>query len=541
VGKRQSPIRNKKGKKVASDRNGANLGFENQLWAAADKLRGHMDASEYKHVVLGLIFLKYISDAFQAKYKELEAKRDTEYTDPEDRDEYTASNVFWVPKEARWEVLQAGAKQPTIGKLIDDAMIAIERENPSLKGVLQKDYARPALDKYRLGELIDIMGKIGMGGDADRSKDILGRVYEYFLGRFAAAEGKGGGEFYTPQCVVKILVHMIEPYRGRVYDPCCGSGGMFVQSEKFVEEHGGRQGDISIYGQESNYTTWRLAKMNLAIRRIDANLGPQNADSFHNDLHKDLRADFILANPPFNMSDWGGQRLKEDVRWKFGAPPANNANYAWIQHFIHHLAPNGIAGFVMANGSMATNTANEGEIRKNIIEADLIDCMIALPGQLFYTTQIPVCLWFAARNKKSGKFHDRSGRTLFIDARKMGTLIDRVHRELSDAEIERIAATYHTWRGEPLTPSTLAGEGGGEGYSDIPGFCKSATTEEIRSHGYVLTPGRYVGAEEVEDDGVPFKEKMAELSATLYKQFAEADQIEATIKKNMEILGYGER
>ncbi|MDO8754108.1 MAG: class I SAM-dependent DNA methyltransferase, partial [Anaerolineales bacterium] len=383
---------------MASDRNGANLGFESQLWAAADKLRGHMDASEYKHVVLGLIFLKYISDAFQAKYKELEAKRDTEYTDPEDRDEYTSTNVFWVPKEARWEALQAGAKQPTIGKLIDDAMIAIERENPSLKGVLQKDYARPALDKYRLGELIDIMGKIGMGDNADRSKDILGRVYEYFLGRFAAAEGKGGGEFYTPQCVVKILVHMIEPYRGRVYDPCCGSGGMFVQSEQFVEEHGGRQGDISIYGQESNYTTWRLAKMNLAIRRIDANLGPQNADSFHNDLHRDLRADFILANPPFNMSDWGGQRLKEDVRWKFGVPPVNNANYAWIQHFIHHLAPNGIAGFVMANGSMSTNTANEGEIRRNIIEVDLIDCMIALPGQLFYTTQIPVCLWFAAQN-----------------------------------------------------------------------------------------------------------------------------------------------
>ena len=531
---------------MASDKNGANLGFESQLWAAADKLRGHMDASEYKHVVLGLIFLKYISDAFQAKYRELEAKRGTEYTDPEDRDEYTASNVFWVPKEARWEVLQAGAKQPTIGKLIDDAMIAIEREKPSLKGVLQKDYARPALDKYRLGELIDIMGKIGMGDDADRSKDILGRVYEYFLGRFAAAEGKGGGEFYTPQSVVKILVQMIEPYRGRVYDPCCGSGGMFVQSEQFVEEHGGRQGDISIYGQESNYTTWRLAKMNLAIRRIDANLGPENADSFHNDLHRDLRADFILANPPFNMSDWGGQRLKEDVRWKFGTPPVNNANYAWIQHFIHHLSPNGIAGFVMANGSMSTNTANEGEIRKNIIDADLIDCMIALPGQLFYTTQIPVCLWFAARNKKNlpapsnarqagGKFHDRSGRTLFIDARKMGTLIDRVHRELSDAEIDRIAATYHAWRsgrhsGEDRNP---------EIYSDIPGFCKSATTEEIRSHGYVLTPGRYVGAEEVEDDGEPFAEKMKRLTSQLQTQMAEGRKLDTTILANLKELGYG--
>jgi len=527
---------------VASDKNGANLGFESQLWAAADKLRGHMDASEYKHVVLGLIFLKYISDAFQAKYKELEAKRGTEYTEPEDRDEYTASNVFWVPKEARWEVLQAGAKQPTIGKLIDDAMIAIERENPSLKGVLQKDYARPALDKYRLGELIDIMGKIGMGDDADRSKDILGRVYEYFLGRFAAAEGKGGGEFYTPQSVVKILVQMIEPYSGRVYDPCCGSGGMFVQSEQFVEEHGGRQGDISIYGQESNYTTWRLAKMNLAIRRIDANLGPENADSFHNDLHRDLRADFILANPPFNMSDWGGQRLKEDVRWKFGAPPANNANYAWIQHFIHHLSPNGIAGFVMANGSMSTNTTNEGEIRKNIIDADLIDCMIALPGQLFYTTQIPVCLWFAARNKKNGKFHDRSGHTLFIDARKMGTLIDRVHRELSDAEIDRIAATYHAWRSSSPLPSVGEGKGEGkaDGYTDIPGFCKSATTEEIRSHGYVLTPGRYVGAEEAEDDGVSFEEKMTELSGRLYKQMGESVKLDEAIKKNLKLLGFGQ-
>ena len=514
---------------MGSEKNGANLGFEGQLWAAADKLRGHMDASEYKHVVLGLIFLKYISDAFQAKYRELEAKRITEYTDPEDRDEYTSANVFWVPKEARWEMLQAGAKQPTIGKLIDDAMIAIERENPSLKGVLQKDYARPALDKHRLGELIDIMSKIGMGDDADRSKDILGRVYEYFLGRFAAAEGKGGGEFYTPQSVVKILVQMIEPYRGRVYDPCCGSGGMFVQSQQLVEEHGGRQGDISIYGQESNYTTWRLAKMNLAIRRIDANLGLQNADSFHNDLHRDLRADFILANPPFNMSDWGGQRLKEDVRWKFGVPPANNANYAWIQHFIHHLSPSGIAGFVMANGSMSTNTANEGEIRKNIIEADLIDCMIALPGQLFYTTQIPVCLWFAARNKKNGKFHDRSGRTLFIDARKMGTLIDRVHKELADEEINRIAATYHAWRGEKD-----AGE-----YSDIQGFCKSSTTEEIRSHGYVLTPGRYVGAEEAQDDGEPFAEKMKRLTTQLQEQMAEGRKLDTTIEANLNKLGYG--
>jgi type I restriction enzyme M protein len=509
--------------------NGANLGFENQLWAAADKMRGHMDASEYKHVVLGLIFLKYISDAFQAKYIELEATRESEYSDPEDRDEYAAANIFWVPKEARWEKLLAVAKQPDIGKFIDDAMVAIEKENPTLKGVLPKDYARPTLDKHRLGELLDIIGKIGLGDKAAQSKDILGRVYEYFLGRFAAAEGKGGGEFYTPQCVVKLLVRMIEPFKGRVYDPCCGSGGMFVQSRRFAEEHNGKLGDIAVYGQESNPTTWRLSMMNLAIRGIDANLGGQNADSFHNDLHKDLRADFLLANPPFNMSDWGGQRLKDDARWKYGIPPANNANYAWIQHFIYHLAPNGVAGFVMANGSMSTNTAGEGKIRRNIIEADLVDCMIALPGQLFYTTQIPVCLWFVARNKRNSKFRRRIGQTLFIDARQMGSLVDRTHRDFSDEEIDTIAGTYHAWRGEKD-----AGE-----YQDVPGFCMSATIEKIREHGYVLTPGRYVGAAEVEDDGIPFEEKMTEFTAQLYDQFAKADQLEAVIKKNLEVLGYG--
>ena len=514
---------------MSKNNNGANLGFENQMWAAADKLRGHMDASEYKHVVLGLIFLKYISDAFQAKYKQLEATKDTEYTDPEDRDEYSAANIFWVPKEARWVKLQTSAKQPTIGKLVDDAMVAIEKENPTLKGVLPKDYARPALDKYRLGELIDIVSKIGLGDDEARSKDILGRVYEYFLGRFAAAEGKGGGEFYTPQCVVKLLVRMIEPYKGRVFDPCCGSGGMFVQSERFVEERGGRLGDIAIYGQESNSTTWRMAMMNLAIRGLDANFGRQHADSFHNDLHKDLRADFILANPPFNMSDWGGERLREDARWKYGIPPVNNANYAWIQHFIHHLSPTGVAGFVMANGSMSTNTTSEGEIRKNIIEADLVDCMIALPGQLFYTTQIPVCLWFVARNKKNGKFRNRLGHTLFIDARKLGALVDRTHKDFSEEEIGKVATTYHAWRGEKD-----AGE-----YRDVPGFCKSASTGEIKEHDYVLTPGRYVGAAEIKDDGIPFEEKMAGLSATLYEQFTEADRLEAVIKKNLEVLGYG--
>ncbi|MDF1514611.1 MAG: class I SAM-dependent DNA methyltransferase [Anaerolineae bacterium] len=509
---------------------GANLGFENQLWAAADKMRGHMDASEYKHVVLGLIFLKYISDAFQAKYDQLKATMETEYTDPEDRDEYLAANIFWVPREARWERLQANAKQPTIGRQIDDAMVAIEKENPKLKGVLAKDYARPSLDKTRLGELIDITGNIGFGGKEAQSKDVLGRVYEYFLGRFAAVEGKGGGEFYTPQCIVKLLVRMIEPYKGRVYDPCCGSGGMFVQSERFVEEHGGRVGDIAIYGQESNPTTWRLAMMNLAIRGIDANLGGQHGDSFHNDLHKDLRADFVLANPPFNMSDWGGERLVDDVRWRYGIPPTGNANYAWIQHFIHHLSPSGIAGFVMANGSMSTSTSSEGDIRRAMVEADLVDCMIALPGQLFYTTGIPVCLWFVTRTKRNGTHRNRQRETLFIDARRMGELIDRTHRELSDEEIDQIAETYHRWRdGTQDTP-----------YEDEPGFCKRATTDEIKDHGYVLTPGRYVGIAETEDDGIPFDEKMCDLTETLYQQFAEAKQLEAAIRKNLEVLGYGD-
>ena len=390
-------------KKVGKDQqkpnNGANLGFEQQLWQMADKLRGHMDAAEYKHVVLGLIFLKYISDAFQERY---EALKKEPHADAEDRDEYTAESVFWVPKVARWPRLQDNAKQPTIGKLIDDAMVAIEKENPSLKGVLSKDYARPSLDKHRLGELIDLIANIGLGDKESRSKDILGRVYEYFLGQFASAEGKKGGEFYTPRCVVKLLVEMIEPYKGRVYDPCCGSSGMFVQSEEFIRQHGGKLGDISIYGQESNPTTWRLAKMNLAIRGIEANIGPHNADTFQNDLHKDLKADFILANPPFNMSDWGGERLREDVRWKYGAPPGGNANFAWVQHMIFHLAPSGIAGFVLANGSMSSNQSGEGEIRRAIVEADLVDCMIALPPQLFYGTQIPACLWFLARNKANG-------------------------------------------------------------------------------------------------------------------------------------------
>ncbi len=508
--------------KVNGNGNGANLGFEATLWAAADKMRNNMDAAEYKHVVLGLIFLKYISDAFDERHAALVATA-AEGADAEDPDEYRASNIFWVPKEARWGHLQGKAKQATIGKLIDDAMLAIERDNKSLKGVLPKDYARPALDKQRLGELIDLIGTIGLGDKENRSKDILGRVYEYFLSQFASAEGKKGGQFYTPRCVVRVLVEMLAPYKGRVFDPCCGSGGMFVQSEKFVEAHGGRVGDIAIYGQESNPTTWRLAQMNLAIRGIEAHLGPEHADSFRRDLHPDLKADYVLANPPFNDSDWNGDQLRDDPRWKFGAPPAGNANYAWVQHFIHHLAPTGIAGFVLANGSMSSNQSGEGDIRKAIIEADLVDCMVALPGQLFYSTQIPVCLWFLARAKKNGKFRDRRKQTLFIDARKMGTLIDRVHRDLTAEDIERIAGTYHAWRGD---------KGAGK-YEDVPGFCKLATTEEITGHGFVLTPGRYVGAEEVEDDGEPFEDKMKRLTEKLEDQFAESRRLEREIRANL--------
>lgn len=511
-------------KSTKNNGNSANLGFEATLWATADKLRGAMDASEYKHVVLGLIFLKYISDAFEEHREKLLGIHDA---DPEDPDEYLAENIFWVPQNARWAELQKNAKQPTIGKSIDEAMDAIEKDNPSLRGVLSKDYGRPALDKQRLGELIDLIGKVGLGDQENRSKDILGRVYEYFLGKFASAEGKGGGEFYTPACVVRLLVEMIEPYKGRVYDPCCGSGGMFVQSERFVEAHGGRRDDIAIYGQESNHTTWRLCKMNLAIRGIEGNLGKRNADSFHDDLHKDLKADFILANPPFNVSDWGGERLREDVRWRHGTPPVGNANFAWVQHFIHHLSPTGIAGFVLANGSMSSNQSGEGAIRKSIIEADLVDCMIALPGQLFYTTQIPACLWFLTRNKKNTKFRKRTGETLFIDTRKMGVLIDRVHRELSEEEISLIAKTYHAWRGE---------ENAGE-YEDVPGFCKSAFTTEIRDHGYALTPGQYVGTGVIEEDDEPFEDKIKRLTETLEEQMLESQHLDLTIMKNLRSFG----
>ena len=518
-------------KNMDKNGNGSALGFEADLFKAADKLRGNMEPSDYKHVALGLIFLKYISDAFEAKHKALLAE---DAQAAEDKDEYLADNVFWVPKEARWSHLQAGAKLPSIGTQIDDAMRAIEKDNESLKGVLPKDYARPALNKVMLGELIDLISGIALGEEGDRSKDILGRVYEYFLGQFAGAEGKRGGEFYTPRSVVRVLVEMLEPYSGRVYDPCCGSGGMFVQSEKFVHEHGGRIGDIAIYGQESNYTTWRLAKMNLAVRGIDSDIRWNNEGSFHKDELRDLKADYILANPPFNLSDWGGDRLREDVRWKFGAPPVGNANYAWLQHIFHHLAPHGVAGVVLANGSMSSNQSGEGDIRKAMIEADAVDCMVALPGQLFYSTQIPACLWILAKDRSNGlvkhsKLRDRRGQVLFIDARKMGVLVDRTRRELTDEEIQKIAVTYHAWRGEPE-----AGE-----YADVAGFCKSATLEDIRKHGHVLTPGRYVGAAAQEDDGEPFTEKMQRLAAQWREQRTEAAWLDALIEANLKELGYG--
>ena len=511
---------------MVKEKNNANIGFEEKLWKAADKLRSNMDAAEYKHVVLGLIFLKYISDVFKEIYEELKNDKDS---DPEDTDEYKSRNIFWVPPEARWDYLQKNAKQPVIGTLIDDAMDAIERDNQSLKGVLPKNYARPALDKQRLGELIDLIGTIGLGDKENKSKDILGRVYEYFIGQFADAEGKKGGQFYTPRCIVQLLVAMIEPFRGRVFDPCCGSGGMFVQSEKFVQEHGGRIGDISIYGQESNQTTLRLCKMNLAIRGIDANI--QWGDSFLNDSHKDLKANFILANPPFNDSDWKGELLREDVRWEYGIPPVGNANFSWIQHFIHHLSPNGIAGFVLANGSMSSNTSNEGEIRKNIIESDLVDCMIALPSQLFYNTMIPACLWFISRDKKDNKFRNRKEEILFIDARKLGRMIDRRHRELTSEDIKRISNTYHSWRGELINKKKVE-------YKDIPGFCKSAKLEEIRKHEYILTPGRYVGAEEEVEDDEAFEEKMKRLTAELSEQMKEGQKLDQEIKNNLEGIGF---
>ena len=513
--------------------NGATTGYEAELWGMADALRGSMDAAEYKHVVLGLIFLKYISDAFEEAHARLEAEVG-QGADPEDPDEYRAQSIFWVPPEARWAMLKAQARQSDIGFTVDHAMWCIERDNPVLKGVLPKDYARPALDQTRLGRLIDLVTNIRIGDEESRSKDVLGRVYEYFLSQFASAEGKRGGEFYTPRSVVRLLVEMLEPYHGRVYDPCCGSSGMFVQSVEFIQAHATGNGnggkartDISIYGQESNYTTWRLAKMNLAIRGIEGQIA--HGDSFHNDRHPDLRADFVLANPPFNVSDWGGERLQDDKRWQYGVPPKGNANFAWVQHMAHHLAPNGIAGFVLANGSMSSNQSGEGEIRRNLIEASLVDCMVALPGQLFYSTQIPACLWFLARDRRGGKHRDRRDEVLFIDARKMGQMADRTHRELTSDDTARIAGTYHAWRGEQD-----AGV-----YADVPGFCKSAALDEVRKHGHVLTPGRYVGAEAQEEDSEPFEAKMARLAAQWRQQQAEAARLDAAIEANLRGLGFG--
>lgn len=514
-------------------RNG-DLGFETELFKAADKLRGNMEPSDYKHVALGLIFLKHISDSFEAKRSALLAEAGA---DPEDRDEYAADNVFWVPPLARWSHLQANAKQPSIGKMIDEAMIAIEKDNENLKGVLPKDYARPALNAVMLGELIDLISNIALGQQRIEARDVLGRVYEYFLGQFAGSEGKRGGEFYTPRSVVRVMVEMIEPYKGRVYDPCCGSGGMFVQSEKFVELHGGRIGDIAIYGQESNYTTWRLCKMNLAVRGIDADIKWNSEGSFHKDELRDLKADFILANPPFNISDWGGDRLREDVRWKYGIPPAGNANFAWVQHIVHHLSPSGVAGVVLANGSMSSTQNSEGTIRQALIEGvngapGVVDCMVALPGQLFYSTQIPVCLWFLARDRSNGlvkseKLRDRRKEVLFIDARKLGHMVDRTRKEFSDADIEKITRAYHAWRGE--------GEAGV--YEDVAGFCRSATLEEIRDHGYVLTPGRYVGAAEIEDDDMPFEERLATLKEQLEVQFTKAEDLTTKIRARLAGVG----
>ena len=522
---------------------GATTGYEAQLWRMADALRGSMDAAEYKHVVLGLIFLKYISDAFEERHAAVLAEWGTEAA--EDRDEYIAENIFWVPPEARWAHLKAQARQPTVGQLVDVAMAGIERDNPVLKDVLPKDYARPALDKQRLGQLIDLISNIQVGDKEARSKDVLGRVYEYFLSRFASAEGKKGGEFYTPRCVVKLLVEMLEPYRGRVYDPCCGSSGMFVQSVEFIRAHasgngngGGARADISIYGQESNYTTWRLAKMNLAIRGIEGQIA--HGDSFQNDRHPDLKADFILANPPFNVSDWGGERLTQDQRWQYGVPPKGNANFAWVQHMVHHLSPAGAAGFVLANGSMSSNQSGEGNIRRSLIEGNLVDCMVALPGQLFYSTQIPACLWFLARNRHGRSSPGARNELLFIDARKLGRMVDRTHRELTREDIARIADTYHAWHNRVRSSSKGEDrvEGGADEYADTPGFCKSAALEEVRKHGHVLTPGRYVGAEAQEEDGEPFEDKMTRLAVQWRKQQAEAAKLDAAIEANLKALGF---
>lgn len=496
-----------------------NVGFEDKLWLAADKLRGSMDASEYKHVVLGLIFLKFVSDSFNDKYEELVHEA---AGFEEDEDEYKAENIFYVPLEARWSTIASNATSPEIGKVIDNAMESLEKTNQSLKGVLSKNYSRPELDKTRLGELVTMFTNIEVGTDIAKERDVLGRVYEYFLSKFASAEGKLGGEFYTPSCVVRTLVEMIEPFKGRIFDPACGSGGMFCQSARFVSEHQGNIRNISVYGQESNPTTWKLAKMNLALRQIEADLGTHNADSFHEDLHKQLKADFVLANPPFNISDWGGEKLQEDVRWKYGTPPTGNANYAWLQHMLHHLNHNGgVCGTVLANGSLSSNTSNEGVIRKNMLIGDVVECIVAMPGQLFYSTGIPVCLWIM----RKGKSENTQEKVLFIDARNLGHMIDRRVKELGEEDIQKVASTYHNWRNN-------------DSYEDVQGFCKVSTIDEIASNDYVLTPGRYVGIEEVEDDGIPFEEKMEKLTKEISQQFKESRELEEKIRKALGGIGY---
>ena len=515
---------------------GSDLEFEAELFRAADKLRGNLEPSEYKHIALGLIFLKYISEAFETHHNKLLQE---EFADPEDAEEYLAANVFWMPPEARWEHLQANAKRPKIsftdvntgkeregdiGNLIDNAMDAIERANASvLKDVLPKEFGRPQLDKTMLGELIDLFSKVGMHGEGKNSRDLLGRAYEYFISQFAGAEGRRGGEFFTPRSVVQTIVEMLEPHNGRVYDPCCGSGGMFVQSERFIENHQGRRSDIAIYGQERNHTTWKLCRMNLAVRGIDADIQWNNEGSFLSDAFPTLKFDYAMANPPFNISDWWQPQLEGDIRWKYGLPPAGNANFAWLQHIIHHLAPRGTAGVVLANGSMSSQQSGEGDIRKEMIEKDVVDCMVALPGQLFYSTQIPACLWFLARDKRANGHRDRKGEFLFIDARKLGHMVDRTRREFSESDVTMITGAYHRWRAKP--------EAGLGEYQDISGFCRSATLDEVRKKGHVLTPGRYVGIVDEEDDGIIFADRIAKFREKLAEQFETSMELQDRITK----------
>ncbi|WGH90358.1 class I SAM-dependent DNA methyltransferase [Auritidibacter ignavus] len=504
--------------------------LEQTLWEAADKLRGNQEPSEYKHVVLGLVFLKYVSDRFEERREQLKVELSEEGIKPEraesfleDRDEYTSKNVFWVPEKARWDSIQSDAKQVDVGQQIDQAMDLIEKENPSLRGVLPRNYGRESLDKRRLGELVDLIGSIGFTeADDHGADDVLGRVYEYFLGQFAGKEtGKDAGAFYTPRSVVKTLVEMLEPYKGRVYDPAAGPGGMFVQSAEFVKAHGGKRTDISVYGQEFTDTTWKLAKMNLALRGIEADMGSHSADSFTEDLHQDLRADYVIANPPFNVSDWWDEKLKDDPRWKFGTPPKGNANFAWVQHFIYHLAPNGTAGFVLANGALSSKEGTNGEIRRNLVRTGLVDCIVAMPDKLFFNTGIPVSLWFVSKGRDGNGHRARSGEVLFIDARKLGDMESRSLRVLSDGDIAQIADTYHEWRNHDGN------------YEDVPGFAKSATIDEIEKHDFVLTPGRYVGSEEAEVDDEPLGEKIERLTSELFAEFERGRELEGEIRRRL--------